>query len=150
MLNNLIFAKTKELFTTQLEEGNVLDEAIAFIEDTKEIWNHGTYFDGNKPLKISTESSMTLSPNVYYRNTNTSLSSLTITLDTPTDDTVLNEYFLEFTTNSSSGTTVSFPSSIIWANDETPIIKVNTTYQVSIVNNLGVITSFNKSNGSSD
>jgi hypothetical protein len=25
-----------------------LDEAIVFIEDTKEIWNHGTYFGGNK------------------------------------------------------------------------------------------------------
>lgn len=31
----------------QLEAGNILDEAIVFIEDTKEIWNHGTYFDGS-------------------------------------------------------------------------------------------------------
>lgn len=45
MLNNFIYAKTKDLFLKELEAGNVLDEAIVFIEDTKEIWNHGTYFD---------------------------------------------------------------------------------------------------------
>ena len=45
MLNNFIYSKTKDLFLEQLEAGNVLDEAIVFIEDTKEIWNHGTYFD---------------------------------------------------------------------------------------------------------
>lgn len=47
MLNNFIYAKKKSLFLSQLEAGNVLDEAIVFIEDTREIWNHGTYFDGN-------------------------------------------------------------------------------------------------------
>lgn len=46
MLNNFIYSKTKDLFLEQLEAGHVLDEAVAFIEDTKEIWNHGTYFDG--------------------------------------------------------------------------------------------------------
>ena len=52
MLNNFIYTKTKDLFVEQLEAGNVLDEAIVFIEDTKEIWNHGTYFDG-KSVDIS-------------------------------------------------------------------------------------------------
>ena len=47
MLNNFIYAKKKSLFLSQLEAGNVLDEAIVFIEDTREIWNHGIYFDGN-------------------------------------------------------------------------------------------------------
>lgn len=47
MLNNFIYAKTKALFEEQLDAGNVLDEAIVFIEDTKEIWNHGTYFGGD-------------------------------------------------------------------------------------------------------
>ncbi len=48
MLENFIFSKTKALFEAQLEAGNVLNEAIVFIEDTKEIWNHGVYFDGNE------------------------------------------------------------------------------------------------------
>lgn len=47
MLNNFIYAKEKSLFEEALSNGEVLDEAIVFIEDTKEIWNHGTYFDGN-------------------------------------------------------------------------------------------------------
>ena len=44
MLENFIYAKQKSLFEEKLNNGEVLDEAIVFIEDTKEIWNHGTYF----------------------------------------------------------------------------------------------------------
>lgn len=47
MLNNFIYAETKDLFLEQLNAGNVLDEAIVFIADTGEIWNHGTYFAGD-------------------------------------------------------------------------------------------------------
>lgn len=47
MLENFIYAKQKSLFEEALNNGQVLDEAIVFIEDTKEIWNHGTYFDGS-------------------------------------------------------------------------------------------------------
>lgn len=35
MLENFIYAKKKALFETALNNGEVLDEAIAFIEDTK-------------------------------------------------------------------------------------------------------------------
>ena len=45
MLNNFIYAQTKDLFLEALGAGNILDEAIVFIEDTKEIWTHGHYFD---------------------------------------------------------------------------------------------------------
>lgn len=47
MLNNFIYAQEKSLFLEQLGAGNILDEAIVFIEDTGEIWNHGTYFAGD-------------------------------------------------------------------------------------------------------
>ena len=96
---------------------------------------------GYKPLSTTTSSTMSLNPNIYYRNTSTSLSSLTITLNSATDSTVLNEYFVEFTTRS-SGTTVTLPSSIKWANAETPTFEASTTYQISIVNNLGVVSKF--------
>ena len=46
MLNNFIYAQTKELFLNALNNEQVLDEAIVFIEDTKEIWNRGHYFGG--------------------------------------------------------------------------------------------------------
>ena len=95
----------------------------------------------NKQLSTTTSSSMTLSPNIYYRNTSTSLSSLTITLGGVSNSNIINEYFVEFTTRS-SGTTVSLPSSIKWANGETPTFEASTTYQISIVNNLGTIQKF--------
>lgn len=95
----------------------------------------------NKKLITSTSSSMTLSPNIYYRNTSTSLSSLTITLGSVSNSNIINEYFIEFTT-SSAGTTVSLPSTIKWANGEVPTFDASTTYQISIVNNLGVVAKF--------
>lgn len=95
----------------------------------------------NKKLTTSTSSSMTLSPNIYYRNTSTSLSTLTITLGSVSNSNIINEYFVEFTTRS-GGTTVSLPSGIKWANGETPNFEENTTYQISIVNNLGTIQKF--------
>ena len=95
----------------------------------------------NKHLIASTSSTMALSPNIYYRNTSTSLSTLTITLGSIANSNIINEYFLEFTT-SSSGTTISLPSTIKWANGEAPTFEASTTYQISIVNNLGVVTKF--------
>lgn len=96
---------------------------------------------GYKTLQTSTSSSMTLTPNVYHRNTNTSLSTLTISLGAISDDTILNEYFVEFTTRS-TGTTVNLPSGIKWANGEAPTFEASTTYQISIINNLGVVAKF--------
>ena len=55
MLNNFIYAQTKNLFLEQLNAGNILDEAIVFIEDTKEIWNHGHYFGGTSGSGIDPE-----------------------------------------------------------------------------------------------
>lgn len=95
----------------------------------------------NKQLSTSTSSSMTLSPNIYYRNTNTSLSTLTITLGSVSNSNILNEYFIEFTTGS-SGTTISLPSSIKWVNGVTPTFENGKTYQISIVNNLGTCVKF--------
>ena len=96
---------------------------------------------GYKTISASTSTSMTLNPNIYYRNTSTSLTRLTITLNAETDSTILNEYLVEFTTRS-AGTTVTLPSSVKWANGETPTFEASTTYQISIVNNLGIVTKF--------
>ena len=95
----------------------------------------------HKQLSTSTSSSMTLSPNIYYRNTSTSLSTLTITLGGVSNSNILNEYFVEFTT-SSSGTTVSLPSTVKWANGIPPTFEAECTYQISIVNNLGTWVKF--------
>ena len=95
----------------------------------------------NKKLTTSTSSSMTLSPNIYYRNTSTSLSTLTITLGSVSNSNIINEYFVEFTTRN-AGTTVSLPSGMKWMNGVTPTFEASTTYQISIVNNLGTWVKF--------
>lgn len=95
----------------------------------------------HKQLSTTTSSSMVIKPNMYYRNTSTSLTSLTITLYREDVNGILNEYFVEFTTRS-SGTTVSLPSTIKWVNGTAPTFEAGCTYQVSIVNNLGTYIKF--------
>ena len=76
MLENFIYAKDKYAFKKELEAGNILDEAIVFIEDTKEIWNHGTYFGGliglatpyNDGLMSSDDKEQILSLDKYANN----------------------------------------------------------------------------------
>ena len=95
----------------------------------------------NKRYSGITSSSVTLTPNIYYRNTSTSLSSLSFTLGSVSNSNIINEYFIEFTT-SSSGTTVSLPSGVKWMNGVAPTFEASTTYQISIVNNLGTWVKF--------
>lgn len=47
MLENLIYTNKKSLLTKELEAGNVPENAIAFIGDTKEIYAQGQYFAGS-------------------------------------------------------------------------------------------------------
>lgn len=95
----------------------------------------------NKPVIGFFDSSISLKSNTYYRCSSTTLSTLTITLSDVSNGSIINEYFVEFTT-SSSGTTVSFPSTIKWANGTAPTFEAGCTYQVSIVNNLGTYIKF--------
>lgn len=55
--------------------------------------------------------------------------SLTITLNTPTDLTVTNEYQGSFDTGATAPT-VTFPADVIWA--ETPSVEANTHYEFNI------------------
>jgi hypothetical protein len=119
--------------------------SVYFIKDERSICvassqTEITKYLGSKELVLSSSSTINLQPNTYHRNTNTSLSSLTITLE-PGLNNVIDEYFVEFTT-SNGGTTISLPSSIKWANGEVPTFDSGTTYQISIVNNLGICVKF--------
>lgn len=93
-----------------------------------------------KPLRTFTDTSIQLVPNTYYRKTNQS-SSLTITLAAESNTNIINEYFIEFTT-AATGTTIALPSSIKWANGEIPVFESDTTYQISIINDLGICVKF--------
>lgn len=101
-----------------------------YVEDNEQITydvvNHGT----------SDTSSYAVTPNVFH--VWDVVTSLSITLATPTDDTIMNEYLFQFTSGSTA-TSLSTPSTVIWVSE--PSIEANKTYQVSIVNNIGIIAS---------
>lgn len=88
------------------------------------IVNHGTG-----------STTMAIAPNTFH--VWGTVNALNLTLTAPTDSSVYNEYMFRFTSGSTP-TTLILPSSIVWIN-EAPEIEANTTYECSIINNLGVI-----------
>ena len=64
------------------------------------------------------------------------MTNLTLTLAEPTDPNIINHYMAEFISGATA-TTLTMPDTIIWQND--PAIEAGKTYQISIVDNLGVI-----------
>lgn len=102
-----------------------IDAAIGAVSgkaDKISIVSHGT-----------SDTTFTLTPNVFH--TWGTVSSLTLTLGTGTS--YMDEYMFQFTSGSTA-TTLSLPNTVEWING-TPTIETNTTYQVSIVNNIAVI-----------
>jgi hypothetical protein len=97
-----------------------------------------TTADSTYAKKISTGSasaaSATINPNYLY--VWGTMSSLSIALATPADSTIYNEYMFQFTSGSTP-TSLSVPSTVKWVVE--PNIEANKTYQVSIVNNIGII-----------
>ena len=92
---------------------------------------------GIYPVVSQTASTVSIEPNVL--NLWGEMAALTITLATPTDSTVVNEYMGQFTSGSTP-TEFTYPSSIVWS--EEPNIEADSTYQFSIINNLGIIVKF--------
>ena len=87
-----------------------------------------------------TASTVSIEPNVL--NLWGEMAALTITLATPTDSTVVNEYMIQFSSPSSAATTLSLPSTVTWV--AAPSINAGVTYQISIINNLGIIAEFSE------
>lgn len=88
------------------------------------------------PIVNQTATTATIAPNVL--NVWGEVSSLDITLSEPKDG-VINEYMFQFTSGATA-TTLALPDGIKWVS--VPNIQANKTYQVSIINNLGVIGEF--------
>ena len=91
-----------------------------------------------KDIVTFTGSSVQLEANKYYRTTS-NLTSLSITLLSPSDTSIVNEYFIEFPCNNTS---VSLPSNIKWNNGITPTFENGSTYQISIINDLAIFAEF--------
>ena len=139
------------IMTTSLSE---YDGTITYLEHTELNTLHkaaitGSYNDLNDKPTIPTITHIVehtteetnidaLTPNVLHKWG--TMTSLTISaLATSSDETVVNEYMIEFTSGSTA-TALSLPSSIVWA--ETPNIEANAIYQISVINNLGIIVKF--------
>jgi hypothetical protein len=69
-----LYYKTQAAFDSDLENEKITDDSIVFIEDSKKIWTHGTYFSGGgggstpvaEPIDISS------TPIRYYKTSNKS------------------------------------------------------------------------------
>ena len=88
------------------------------------------------PVVNQTATTATIAPNVL--NVWGEVSSLDITLAEGKDN-VVNEYMFQFTSGATA-TTLVLPADIKWVS--APNIQANKIYQVSIINNLGVIGEF--------
>lgn len=92
---------------------------------------------GDIPVVVLPPDTVEIEPNkLYLWDT---VESLTITLATPTDTTIVNEYMIQFTSGDIA-TQLTLPDTITWMSE--PTISTNATYQISIINNLAVIGEF--------
>lgn len=102
--------------------------------------------DANKAVDVKThdavishgtsDTTFALTPNILHIWG--TVTSLTLTLATPSDATVINEYMFEFTSGSTA-TTLSLPATVVWDKDKGDIsIESGYVYQVSILNNFAL------------
>ena len=89
-----------------------------------------------QPIIQQTETTVEIAPNVL--NLWGEVAELNITLAEGKAG-VINEYMFQFTSGATA-TTLVLPADIKWVS--APNIQANKTYQVSIINNLGVIGEF--------
>ena len=89
-----------------------------------------------QPIVQQTETTVEIAPNVL--NVWGEVAELDITL-ADADATKVNEYMFQFTSGATA-TTLTLPADIKWVS--APNVQANKTYQVSIINNLGVIGDF--------
>lgn len=103
--------------------GLATKDEVAGKQDKVVVVDHGTG-----------DTTFELTPNKLHRWGE--VGSLTLTLATPTDATIVNHYMVEFVSGAKD-TTLTMPDSIVWQSELA--IEAGKTYQISIVDNLGVI-----------
>lgn len=100
-------------------------------------WGDAVFFKDEVLTSSETGAVKTIQPNVFYIWGETA--SLDITLAAPANSNILNEYMFQFASGQTA-TTLTLPASVVFPSAVT--IKSGKTYQVSIVNNLGLIGEF--------
>ena len=86
------------------------------------------------------DTTFTLTPNTFH--TWGEVGSLILTFGEEQSG-VANEFLFQFESGETA-TTLTLPDNLIWANDDTPVIESNYTYQVSILKGLAAIMKFKK------
>lgn len=89
------------------------------------------------PIRNNTSNTADIEPNVL--NVWGEMITLNITLAPPTDESIVNEYLIQFTSGDIA-TQLTLPDTITWMSE--PTINANATYQISIINNLAIIGEF--------
>lgn len=87
---------------------------------------------------VPTDAIVSIDPNKYYKIFGAK--SLKVTFNYGTGTKILNNYMFEVTFD--GGSTLTLPDGIKWANGVPPTCEPLFTYQISIINNLGVFTCF--------
>lgn len=109
---------------------------IKTINGTSVLGSGDIEIDSSIPVVEVSGTSVALTANQFTILTTGQTSTLTVTLNAVEDSSIYNEYMMQFSTGTPVPT-VSFPSSIVWV--ETPVIEASRTYQVSIVDNKGIM-----------
>ena len=119
--NNTLFQGVSGLMMVATGSNNILFWETASIGGTP-IVNH-----------TASETTVSIEPNVFHIWPQ--MSSLNITLATPEDLTIVNQYTFEFTSGSTA-TTLSLPSGILWPKGN-PLTspEANMIYEINIRNN---------------
>jgi hypothetical protein len=119
---------------------DIINDLLTDREDAALSAKQGMVLNEKKAEKIAvveqTSPYAKIAPNVL--NKWGEVTAIVIELDEPIEG-VLNEYMIQFTSGATA-TNLTLPSTIVWL--AAPNIQANKTYQISIINNLGVIGEF--------
>lgn len=98
-------------------------------------------YDEVHPAVATTQPAGGMLPNVFY-NLGTLSGNTTFSFASASDANIKNEWMFQFITPATAPT-ITWPADITsWMGGVAPVIKENKTYQVSVVNGLGIIAEF--------
>ena len=106
-----------------------MNDVQTFMRDKIHIWEHDSTVDGGCDIKANIL-------NIWEKP-----ELLDIGLYPPLNSEIVNEYMLQFTTGDVAPSlylSAHLYGQIEWKNGNHPILEPNKTYQISIINNLGV------------
>lgn len=132
--NYLSTAQATATYLTKADAANTYQTKNNYVTNVQLSEQLNNYVRKNDPQVINqTETEVTIQPNVL--NVWGEVASLTITF-AEVDATKYNEFMIQFESGVSP-TTLTLPNTVSWLTEAN--IEANTTYQISIVNNLGIM-----------